>query len=141
MKKLFILKFLLCFLIGYSQSVNFRAISSGFSPITEDYYFPKMQEDSSIIVFEIKNKKITVYNNEIQMMFNIYKFYDVKTDENGNEIMQFDTIDQDGNRTEIFFIEYKSLKFEKVVNLNFTHQLVILTKPAYLLFNMNEINN
>lgn len=134
MKKYCILLFFIFTLNSFGQVTKYRSESVVEVKNTEagDKY-SESKKDHTLIVFDIKNRKITVFENG-EKVFNIIKSRSYP-DENNNYWTRFNCKNEEGEKMNIEIIKYAKPKNE------IDTQVVIKNQSIGLIYDVSEIQN
>lgn len=89
--------------ISYSQALKLRA--TDFSMKLQGGSWSDWEDSEMLIV--IKDDRVTIYSNE-QQEYDIVRSYDVYTDSDGDNVLKFKCVDQDGDLCHLRVISRQS---------------------------------
>ena len=134
MKKYTILLFLMFAVKSFAQVTKYRSESVVEVESTENGdKYSGSKKDNTLIIFDITNRKITVYENG-NKIFNIIKSRSYP-DENNNQWTQFNCKNEKGEKMNIEIVKYAKPKNEVET------QVIIKNLSEAFIYDVNEIQN
>jgi hypothetical protein len=120
---------LLFILIGasaFSQITKFRTTSLSMKSKNErTRQWSKWSQPKDVdvlITIDIDNKRIRIFSKEEQV-YDIIKFYDIETDDEGDETLKFHCINEDGLKCFVRFVVLNSRDGQRQLYVDFADML------------------
>ncbi len=121
--------FILTFSICHSQVTKFKTTSGStkiFNDNTQRWKdWEKLTNGADILItLDITNERIKIFS-KTEQVFDIIKYFDKKTDDDGDDIISFQCVDQDGLKCKIRFVILNSQDGRKQVYIDYSDMIIL----------------
>jgi hypothetical protein len=121
--------FILTFSFSHSQVTKFKTTSGSTKIFNENTQrwkdWEKLTNGADILItLDITNERIKIFS-KTEQVFDIIKYFDKKTDDDGDDIISFQCVDQDGLKCKIRFVILNSQEGRKQVYIDYSDMIIL----------------